>query len=220
MKISDIMRKDFLVLEADDTLAHAAKKLVEENQSEAPVVRARKFLGMFLTSDLAAVFLKKGIFSVSQADTQKVKDDVVSKHIRSTKTWLHPETDILSAFMLLVHRNVDVIPVLDKSRKIMGVVRVSDIRKEMAKMLSEGGKLPVRTPEKAQELDMLGGHTAIDHIVHYVQKRDSATAEEVAKHCNLTIQEVEEYSNSLEKNGLLKLEYNLFGKMKLHKPEI
>jgi CBS domain-containing protein len=219
MKISDIMRKEFLVLEADDTLASAAKKLVEEGQSEAPVVRARKFLGMFLTSDLAAVFVKKGIFGVTRADTQKVREDVVSKHIRSTKTWLHPDTDMLSAFLLLVHRNVDVIPVLDKGRKVMGVVRVSDIRKEMSKMLSEGGKLPVRTPDKLQELEMLGGKTAIDHIVHYVQKKGSATAEEVAKSCNLTIQEVEEYANSLEKNGLLKLEYNLFGKMKLHKPE-
>lgn len=219
MKISDIMRKEFLVLEADDTLSDAAKKLVEKGQSEAPVVRARKFLGMLLTSDLAAVFVKRGIFSVTQVDTQKVRNDVVSKHIRSTKTWLHPEADILSAFLLLVHRNVDVIPVLDRSRKVMGVVHASDIRKEMSKMLSEGGKLPVRTAEKAQEMDFVGGKTAIDHIVHYVQKRGSATAEEVAKSCNLTIQEVEEYSNSLEKNGLLKLEYNIFGKMKLHKPE-
>ena len=219
MKISDIMKKEFLVFEADTTLAEAAKKLVEEGQSEAPVVRARKFIGMFLTSDLAAVFVKGGIFGLRRADTGKVGSDVVSKHIRSTKTWLHPDTDMLSAFLLLVHRNVDVIPVLDKGRKVMGVVRVSDLRKEMNKILSEGGKLPVRTADKAQELDMLGGKTAIDHIVHFVQKRGSASAEEVAKQCNLTIQEVEEYANSLEKNGLLKLEYNLFGKMKLHKPE-
>jgi len=219
MKISDIMRKDFLVLEADDTLAFAAKKLSEGNQSEAPVVRSRRFLGMIMTSDLAAVFLKKGIFGVSRADTAKVRSDVVSKHIRSTKTWLHPDTDLLSAFLLLVHRNVDVIPVLDRGRKVIGVVRVSDLRKEIAKMLSEGGKMPVRTPDKAQELDDLGGNTAIDHIVHYVHRRGSATAEEVAKKCNLTVAEVEEYSNSLEKNGLLRLEYNLFGKMKLHTPE-
>jgi predicted transcriptional regulator len=220
MKVSDIMKKDFLVFEADDTLALAAKKLVEKGQSEAPVVRQRRFIGMFLTSDLAAVFVKKGIFgSPTPADAEKVREDVVSKHIRSKKTWLDPEADILSAFLLLVHRNVDVIPVLDKGRKIMGVVHASDVRKEMAKMLSAGGKLPVRTAEKLQELEMLGGKTAIDHIVHYVQKRGSATAEEVARNCNLTLQEVEEYANSLEKNGLLKLEYSILGKMKLHKPD-
>lgn len=219
MKIADIMKKEFLVLESDNTLSEAAKKLVDRGQSEAPVVRARKFIGMLLTSDLAAVFIRRGIFSVTQVDTKTVRDDVVSKHIRSTKTYLHPEADILSAILLLVHRNVDVIPVLDKGRKVMGVVHASDVRKEMAKMLSEGGRLPVRTAEKAQEMDQLGGKTAIDQIVHFVQKRGSATAEEVAKSCNLTIQEVEEYSNSLEKNGLLKLEYNIFGKMKLHRPE-
>ncbi len=219
MKVSEIMVKDFLSLEADDTLAEAAKKLASNDQSEAPVIRARKFIGMFLTSDLAAVFVKRGLVGVSRADTDKVRTDVVSKHIRSTKTWLHPDADIFSMLLLLVHRNVDVIPVLDKEKKVIGIVRVSDIRKEMSKMLSEGGKLPVRTKEKALEMDMLEGNTAIDHIVHYVQRRGSASADEVAKKCNLTIQEVEEYANSLEKNGLLKLEYNIFGKMKLHRPE-
>jgi CBS domain-containing protein len=220
MKISEIMKQDFLCLEYDDTLSFAAKKLVDANLSEAPVVRQRKFVGMFLTSDLAAALVKTGIFGqASTADANKVKNDVVGKHFRSTRTWLAPDADLLSALLLLVHRNVDVIPVLDKEKKIIGIVNVADVRREIAKMLSAGGKIPVRTPENLQEMELLGGKTAIDHIVHYVQEKGTAGAEEVAKKCGLTVDEVEEYANSLEKNGLLKLEYTMFGKLKLHRPE-
>lgn len=220
MKISEIMKKDFLCFEYEDTLAVAAKKLVDSGLSEAPVVRQRKFVGMFLTSDLVAALVRTSLLGrASTADTNKVRADIVGKHFRSTRTWLAPDADLLSAFLLLVHRNVDVIPVLDKEKKILGVVHVADVRKEIAKMLAAGGKIPVRTPEKLQELERLGGKTAIDHIVHYVQEKGSATAADVAKQCSLTVDEVEEYANSLEKNGLLKLEYTVFGKLKLHKPE-
>ncbi len=220
MKISEIMKKDFLCFDYGDTLSFAAKKLVEAKLSEAPVVRQRKFVGMFLTSDLVAALVKTSIFGkASTADTNKVKNDVVGRHFRSTRTWLAPDADMVSAFLLLVHRNVDIIPVLDKEKKIIGVVDVADVRREIAKMLSAGGRIPVRTPENLQELEMLGGKTAIDHIVHYVQEKGVAGAEEVAKKCGLTVDEVEEYANSLEKNGLLKLEYTVFGKLKLHRPE-
>ena len=220
MKISEIMKKDFLCFEADDTLSFAAKKLVERGLSGAPVVRQRRFIGMLLTSDLAAALVKHGIFgNAAPADAEKVRGDVVSKHIRSKRTFLKPDADLLSAFLLLVHRNVDVIPVLDKTRRVMGVVLASDIRKEIAKILSAGGKLPVRQTEGTQEAELHPDHTAIDLIVHFVQKRGAATAEEVARYCNLTIGEVEEYATSLEKNGLLKLEYSIIGRMKLKRPE-
>jgi len=219
MKITDIMDKDFLFFEADDTVAFVAKKLVEKGQSEAPVVRQRKFIGMFLTSDLAALFVKDGLLGAKAIDAEKMRNDVVSKHIKSNKTWLDQDADLLSALGLLVHRNVDVIPVLDKSKRVIGVVHAADIRKEMSKVLNEGKMAPVRTQEKAEELEMLGGKTAIDSIVHYIQKKGQATAEEVAKNCNLTLQEVEEYAASLEKNGLLKVDYTILGKMKLRIPE-
>ncbi|MCX8195283.1 MAG: CBS domain-containing protein [Candidatus Micrarchaeota archaeon] len=219
MKVSEIMKKKFLVLEADETVASALKKLVESGQSAAPVVRQRKFVGMLLTSDIAALFVKVGIFGVSAADPQTMSCDVVSKHIRNKKTWLYEEADLISAFGLLVHQNVEVIPVIDKNKQVVGIVDVADLRKEMSKVLSGGKDMPVRTPEKTEELEMSGGKTAIDSIVHYVQQKKAASAEEVAKSCGLTLQEVEEYAASLEKNGLLRTEYNIFGKMKLYAPE-
>jgi len=220
VKISDITRKDYLFFDSEDTLVFAAKKLVEKGLSEAPVLHEGKFIGMFLTSDLAAALVKTSIFgSPSQADALRVQKEPVGRHIGSRRTYLHPGADILSACLLLVHRNVDTIPVIDMEKKVLGVVHASDVRREMLKMMSAGGKIPIRTPAKLQQLEALGGKTAIDQIVHYIEEKGAASASEVARSCNLTVAEVEEYANSLEKNRLLRLEYDLLGKMRLRRPE-
>lgn len=221
VKIANIMKKNFLFFDSEDTVGFAAKKLVEKGQSEAPVIHEGKFMGMFLTSDLAAALVKTSVFGKPQkADGVKVQHQPVGKRIGSRRTFLTQEADILSAFLLLVHRNVDIIPVINKERKVLGVVRAEDVRKEMLRMLSAGGEIPVRTPERLQQLDALGGKTAIDQILHFVEQKGAASAKEVAKQCNLTVDEVEEYANSLEKNHLLKLEYDILGKVKLKKPDL
>ena len=220
MKISDMMKEKFLVLDANDTLSFAAKKLASAGCSDAPVTKGGKFIGIFLTSDLAAALVKKGIFSSpSSADARRVRSEPVSKHIKNTRAWLHPATDLLSAFMFLTHYNAGAIPVVDRKNRVVGVVLASDLRDEMAKMLSAGGELPSRTPEKLREIEAAGGKTAIDHILHLVQQKGEASTAEVAKACELDISEVEEYALSLEKNRLLALDYDIFGKMKLKKPK-
>lgn len=223
MKVSEIMKKDFLVLSSDTTLADAAKRLSEKGQSEAPVVSNGRFLGMLLTSDIAAVIVRTGLFGrPKQADVGRPSAEPVARHMGSHRTWLTPDADMLSAFLLLIHRNVDVIPVLDSQKKIIGVVRAEDIRREMARILSSGPKSPAKSkaapkPQKEEPERFSAGNTAIDSIVHYVQSKGAASAEEVAKACGLKLAEVEEYAASLERYGLLKAEYSIFGKMKLKK---
>lgn len=221
MKISEIMRKDFVHIEPSEPVSSAAKKMAQSGFSEVPVLQGRKFAGMFMASDLAALLVKKGVFSKPHvADAKSVRNEKVGRHIRSMRTWLGPDADLISAFLLLIHRNVDIIPVLDKEQRVLGVVHAADVRREMARLLSsDGKKLPVRTQESLQEMDVCNGKTPIDQLVHYVQGRGFASASEVAKHCRLTEGEVESYAISLEKNGLLRLEYDIFGRMKLAKPK-
>jgi len=218
MKISEIMRKDFLCIEPDETLSAAAKKLEERGLSEAPVMGEGKFRGMLCTSDLAAALVRHTMLSIKPvpADAQKVGGEAVIKHIKSTRAWLAPEADIISAFLLLVHHNIETLPVLNKSGRVLGVVRGEDLRKEMRRMFAssndKGKKLPVRNAEAPAK-----GTTAIDQLVHFVRQNDVVSAPEAAKRCNLTVEEVEAYALSLEKNGLLKIDYDVLGNMKLQK---
>jgi len=222
MRISDIMRKEFLCIEPDDTLAAAAKKLVEKGLSDAPVMGEGKFRGMLCTSDLAAALVRHELLNIKpiQADAPKAGSEPVMKHIKSTRAWLAPEADILSAFLLLVHHNIETLPVLNKTGRVIGVVRGEDLRREMSRMLSSGrskkqekeGKIAVRKKEAS-----IKGTTAIDQLVHFVRQAGVVGAPEAAKRCNLTVDEVESYALSLEKNGILKIDYDVLGNMKLQK---
>ena len=222
MRISEIMRKDFLCIEPDETLAAAARKLAEKGLSEAPVMGEGKFRGMLCTSDLAAALVRHDILNsrLRQADAPKAGGEAVIRHIKSTRAWLAPEADILSAFLLLVHHGIETLPVLNKAGRVIGVVRGDDLRKEMSRMFASGtgkkqeiaGKAPVR-----KQAESVKGTTAIDQLVQFVRQKGAVRASEAAKRCNLTVDEVEAYALSLEKNGILKIDYDMLGNMKLQK---
>jgi len=218
-KISEIMKKDCLVLDADDTIAYAAKAMSDRKFAEAPVIRQKRYAGMILMSSIASLLVRRSLLGHPiKNDLKKVRNRPVSAYAVRTWTWLGKDADILNAILLLARRDMEIIPVVDGGMRMVGVVHACDVRKEMAKMLLENGK-PVRAQKKDEGDENSGGRTAIDNIVNYVQKKGSASAEEVAQGCGLTIQEVEEYANSLEKRGLLRLEYSILGKMKLKVPE-
>jgi predicted transcriptional regulator len=222
MRISEIMRKTFLCIEPDDTLAAAAKKLAENGLSEAPVMGEGKFRGMLCTSDLAAALVRHDILNTKpvQADAPKAGGEAVIKHIKSTRAWLAPEADILSAFLLLVHHNIETLPVLNKAGRVIGVVKGEDLRKEMLRMLASGSTKKQETARKAavrKKEASVKGTTAIDQLVHFVRQAGTVSAPEAAKRCNLTVDEVEAYALSLEKNGILKIDYDVLGNMKLQK---
>ena len=222
MRISEIMRKDFLCIDPDETLASAAKKIAEKGLSEAPVMGEGKFRGMLCTSDLAAALVRHDLLNSKplQADAPKAGGEAVKKHIKSTRAWLAPEADILSAFLLLVHHNIETLPVLNKSGRVLGVVRGEDLRREMLAMFASGSS---KKQEKAKKVAVhsveasVKGTTAIDQLVNFVRQNEKVSALAAAKNCNLTLEEVESYALSLEKNGLLKIDYDVLGNMKLQK---
>jgi hypothetical protein len=126
---------------------------------------------------------------------------------------------VLQALLALSKKGMGIVPVLDKGRRLVGVVHASDLHREMARMLSEGGKAAAKAAAAEDDGESAHGNTAIDGIVSYVKRKGPATSEEVARGCGLTVPEVEEYATSLEKNGFLRLEYSILGKMKLKAPE-
>ena len=220
MKVSDIIQRKFLSFEADDTLSFAVSKLAQAGVAEAPVIRLRKYVGMFSASDAARVLVKIGVFGPHKADFSKARKDPVLRHMHPLSPTLGMDADIMSAYLVLLHRNVDVIPVVGKNRALLGVVLSSDLRKQMAQMLSDEDKAPPRAAAPSDSDVKLGsGDTVLDLILHFVQKKGVTTAEEVSAKFKIPVNEIEEYAMSLDKHGLLKAEYNFLGKMKLKKLE-
>ena len=220
MKVSDVIQRKFLSFDVDDTLAFAARKLAVADVSEAPVTRLRKYVGMFSTQDAARVLVKIGMFVPSKADFSKTKKDPLIKHMRRFSPTLGMDADIMSAYFVLLRRNADVIPVVGKNHALLGVVLSSDLRKQMAQLMSDDSKAPLLSAVPSDSDDKLGtGDTVIDLILHFVQKKGVTTAEEVSAKFKIPVNEIEDYAMSLDKHGLLKAEYNFLGKMKLKKLE-
>jgi hypothetical protein len=104
-----------------------------------------KYFGMFSTSDIARVLVKISVFGkLQEPDFEKAKNDPLLMHMHQSAATLGPDSDIISAYLVLLHNNVDVLPVVDKHNTLLGVVLASDLRKKMAETLSENGKMPVR----------------------------------------------------------------------------
>ncbi|VVC00888.1 Inosine-5'-monophosphate dehydrogenase [uncultured archaeon] len=220
MKVSELMRKNFLCLDADDTLLEAAKKMAGRKLDEAPVVRQGKFIGTISSSDIAAALVRTNIMGgVVPADAGKISHELVFKHLSHRPYWLDESADLLTAIAFIIHRNHDIIPVLDKKKKLTGVVLTSDLQEEMAKLLAAGGKMPYPEArgkkEEEQPAETVRGGTELDRILAYVEKKGSVSADDLARAFKLPVAEVEEYAASLEKHGLLKIDFNLIGKMKL-----
>lgn len=224
MKLTELIKKDFLSFESDDKLSNAARRLSSAGVSEAPVLQKKKYLGMFSASDIARVLVKESVFGKPTAANFKARrEDPLFKHMHHFSATLTPDSDIISAYLVLLHKNVDIIPVVNKNRTLAGVVRASDIRKKMSEMLSEGGKVPSRAQSAADNaqlsLETAAGNTSLDLVLQFVQKKGATTAKEVSDKFKIPENEIEEYALCLEKHGLLKIEYDFFGKMKLRKAE-
>ncbi|MCX6772945.1 MAG: CBS domain-containing protein [Candidatus Micrarchaeota archaeon] len=239
MKISDIIDRTPVIIEAGDTLSSAAKRMAEKKISCAPVVSMGKLLGLITTSDLAAALVKESVIGrPKQADTAKARTLPAGKHLSQKAFWLLEDASVFDAIVLLVHHQTDMIPIADKKGKFTGIVWAEDVRKEIAAMLidsqkganegkeTKGAKGAAAASASASSpapgtgaQDQNEGRTAIDKILRYVDKKGSANASEIAKQFSLPISEVEEYAMSLEKHGLLTLDYDILGKMKLRKKD-
>ncbi|MCX8175141.1 MAG: CBS domain-containing protein [Candidatus Micrarchaeota archaeon] len=217
MGISRIVRRDFPTLSPQDTLLEAARKLQKCKVNELPVVERGKLAGVFSISDLAAALVKESILGkTAPADVSRARSGLVGQHMSRAPRWLWEDADVASAMAFFIHHHGDCIPVLDRKGKVVGAVLADDVRGQMVAILA--GEKRVKKGGAAGEAPAAGA-TPIDQLLHYIQARGSATAEEVAKQFRLPLEEVEEYALSLEKHGLLRLEYSILGKMKIMKKE-
>ncbi len=217
MKISELMRKKYLSFDANDKFNHAAVKLLRKKQREAPVTRAGKLVGVFSVSDIAGALVQRDMFGkITQAKPEKIREEPVKKHMTQRTLYLKEGMDLTSALLFITHKNPDSIPVVDGKGNLVGVVLSADLKRNMLKTISAGDK-EAAIDEVCKPDEAGASPTAIDSILQFVQKNGSAKAIALAREFKIPVEEVEEYAESLEKHGLLKIEYSLLGEMTLKK---
>jgi len=116
--IRELMTDNVCSIDADQTVAHAAKMLRDEDVGLAPIVEGDKLIGMLTDRDITIRVVAEG----KDPGTTKVRD------VASTRlVTIDPDQDLDEALRLMGTNQVRRLPVVEEDGKLVGVVTQADI---------------------------------------------------------------------------------------------
>ena len=119
--IRDVMTSDPCTIDAEQSVAYAAKMMREEDVGLAPVVEGDKLIGMLTDRDIAIRVVAEG------RNPEQVKvADVASKQVVT----IDPQQDLDEALRIMAKHQVRRLPVVEEDGKLVGVVAQADIARE------------------------------------------------------------------------------------------
>lgn len=145
MKVSELMTRDVMTIPLEMNVKEAAKILFERQISGLPVVDSeRRVVGMITEKEIIAmalpqyteqlsdfdVILDEEPFhkKVAEADKVKVKD-IMRKEVLC----ISEDVSVPEVARLMIVKKARRIPVLDRNKKLVGIIARADIVKEIAK---------------------------------------------------------------------------------------
>jgi CBS domain-containing protein len=119
--IKDVMTSNPCSIDAEKSVAYAAKMMREEDVGLAPIVEGDKLIGMLTDRDIAIRVVAEG------RNPEQVKvADVASKQVVT----IDPQQDLNEALRIMAEHQVRRLPVVEEDGKLVGVVAQADIARE------------------------------------------------------------------------------------------
>jgi CBS domain-containing protein len=119
--IKDVMTSNPCSIDAEKSVAYAAKMMREEDVGLAPIVEGDKLIGMLTDRDIAIRVVAEG------RNPEQVKvADVASKQVVT----IDPQQDLDEALRIMAEHQVRRLPVVEEDGKLVGVVAQADIARE------------------------------------------------------------------------------------------
>jgi len=119
--IRDVMTSNPCTIDADRSVAYAAKMMLEEDVGLAPIVEDGKLIGMLTDRDIAIRVVAEG----RNPDQVKVAD-VASKQVVT----IDPQQDLQEALRIMGKHQVRRLAVVEEDGKLVGVVAQADVARE------------------------------------------------------------------------------------------
>ncbi len=137
MKVSDIMTKDMVIADTNDTVYDVARLMKHHNIGAVPIVTEQnKVLGMVTDRDIVMNIAKYNL------DTAKtLASTIMSDNVYSVK----PDADVESALQLMKKQKIRRLPVIE-NEFLLGMVSLGDIavsngyKEEISEALTEISK--------------------------------------------------------------------------------
>lgn len=142
MKVADVMIRDVITLEPEQNLEEAAKILMEEDVSGAPVVREGKVVGVLSERDLLSTrtdprppryleLLGGIIFLDNVREFQRQLQRAVATKVEEIMTTdvvvVHPDSSLEEAAQVIMDHRVNRLPVVDEEGMLVGIVTRNDV---------------------------------------------------------------------------------------------
>jgi CBS domain-containing protein len=119
--IKDVMTSNPCSIDAEKSVAYAAKMMREEDVGLAPIVEGDKLIGMLTDRDIAIRVVAEG------RNPEQVKvADVASKQVVT----IDPQQELDEALRVMAKHQVRRLAVLEEDGKLVGVVAQADIARE------------------------------------------------------------------------------------------
>ena len=119
--IKDVMTSNPCTIDADKSVAYAAKMMLEEDVGLAPIVEDDKLIGMLTDRDIAVRVVAEG------RDPGQVKvRDVASPRVVT----VDPQQDLDEALRIMAKHQVRRLAVVEEDGKLVGVVAQADVARE------------------------------------------------------------------------------------------
>ena len=119
--IKDVMTSNPCSIDADKSVAYAAKMLRDEDVGAAPIVEGDKLVGMLTDRDIAIRVVAEG-----RDPDQVTVRDVASKQVVT----IDPQQDLDEALRIMAKHQVRRLPVVEEDGKLVGVVAQADVARE------------------------------------------------------------------------------------------
>jgi CBS domain-containing protein len=119
--IRDVMTSDPCSIDAEKSVAYAAKMMRDEDVGLAPIVEGDKLIGMLTDRDIAIRVVAEG-----KSPDQVTVREVASKQVVT----IDPQQDLDEALRIMAKHQVRRLPVVEEDGKLVGVVAQADVARE------------------------------------------------------------------------------------------
>src|SRR6266542_3054998 len=116
--IRDLMTKNPCSIDADKSVAYAAKMMRDEDVGLAPIVEDDKLIGTLTDRDIAIRVVAEG----------KDADQTTVREVASTNVvTIDPQQDLDEALRLMAKHQVRRLPVVEEDGKLVGILAQADV---------------------------------------------------------------------------------------------
>jgi predicted transcriptional regulator len=209
MKVKDIMVKDVVTLNPEDTFYDIVELFAEKKISGAPVVEGRNVVGIVSESDIMKFVTKKDLISMIEHEDKSMKDKTAlkAKNFMSKKVLSVKSTDGLGAVIkILDEKDINRLPVVDDG-KLVGIITRADVVSVVSEYMAEHPllkKMDLQTEEPKLE-------TSIDTLLSVVKTEGSVKIKDLAKRFKVEPEKIEEWGKILEQYKLARMHYPPIG---------